>query len=694
MSTTTAPRRPRLPIPGSPVRPVGTLWRAWRGARPQSPPPRAQWPRELRRARRAGIAVILLQFVALCAWSAVQSSRGGLTTDFGLFQQALTLITHGDLNPWSTIFGYRFWQDHGFALLWLMAPLEAMWPHPVTLLWIQNAALLTGEVVAFGWMCDIAAGAHAAQRPRARWPAALVLLGALLLAANPWFVWAESFDFHVEVFAMAAAVATARNLLAGHRRAYAYLALCLLCGDVGGTYALAVGLGAVLSGRPFLRTGLIVAGCGFAWTMLLHAAGAAQGTHIAGLYPGLTAGLGDPSHASMLTVVEGLLTRPGTALGTLWQNRLAAWSNLSPGGLIGIAWLPVSVPALMVLAEGQLAPSPDFSLPGFQQVALYVFVAVGTIGLLAWLARTVASRHPRLLAAAVAAIAVNAIAWSAVWLWAVPVRWLRVSPAAAVTLRRLAARIPAGDEVVAQNGIIEDFTSRRYVYWVSGGRATVPVHTRQVWFVFAPYQGIQPQSVAEANQDIQRISALAGVRLVAHQNGVWAFAWTRAGTGRLTIGAPEARRMPAWAITGAAGRAVLSGATSHWHVTGTGQAGYVVDQAYWRFGAGRYRASVSMRSSGPVNVEVWNATTGRLLARRHLPAVRGPAPVTLTAQLGHVSTQQLFSGWGLWSTRPDPPPGDELEVRVWSPGGADRVKVYSVSLTPIGAGSPGAASAA
>ena len=145
--------------------------------------------------------------------------------------------------------------------------------------------------------------------------------------------------------------------------------------------------------------------------------------------------------------------------------------------------------------------------------------------------------------------------------------------------------------------------------------------------------------------------------------------------------------MPAWAIAGAAGQALLDGAASHWSVAGNGQAGYVVDQAYWRFGAGRYRASVWMQSSGPVHVELWNATTDRLLARASPDVVRGPAPVTLTARLRRTSTQQPFSGFGPWSTRPDPPPGDELEVRVWSPGGAVRVQVYSVSLTPISAGS-------
>jgi hypothetical protein len=43
-----------------------------------------------------------------------------------------------------------------------------------------------------------------------------------------------------------------------------------------------------------------------------------------------------------------------------------------------------------------------------------------------------------------------------------------------------------------------------------------------------------------------------------------------------------------------------------------------------------------------------------------------------------------YAGWGPF--RADfvaPPPGQRLEIRIWSPGGAP-VSVYSASLTPAG----------
>ena len=45
--------------------------------------------------------------------------------------------------------------------------------------------------------------------------------------------------------------------------------------------------------------------------------------------------------------------------------------------------------------------------------------------------------------------------------------------------------------------------------------------------------------------------------------------------------------------------------------------------------------------------------------------------------------EHLFSGWGPWRTAVAEPTGDQLEVRVWSPGGNDEVDVYNVSLQKV-----------
>ncbi|MGC9221003.1 MAG: DUF2079 domain-containing protein [Solirubrobacteraceae bacterium] len=636
----------------------------------------------MRLARAAGITLILLQFLGISVWSAVEASRGGLTFDFSLFQQAATLITHGDLNPWSTIDGYRFWQDHTFLLMWPLSLFELIWPKPVTLLFLQNGALTLGELAAFGWMCDIAASSLTGNGRRSVRPEALVGLGAVLLVANPWFAWAESFDFHVEVFGMAAAVATARSLFSGRRRMWVYLGLGLLSGDVGATYELAVGISAMLTGRRGLRAGAIIIGFSLAWILGVHAIGGDQATHVAEIYPGLLGRINMAHRASLVGVAKGLFLHPDAALQTLWFNRLAAWSNLSPSGVVGVLWPPTAMPALLTLAEGQLSPAPDFSLPGFQQVALYGFTAVGTVGVLNWLSRIASTTRVRLLTVISLVLAFNSVIWGALWLGQVPVRWLRVSVAASRTLRQVEREIPSSDEVIAQNGIMEDFASRRYIYRYLA--PSYPIDTRHVWFVLAPYEGIEFAGVNAADQDISRIAALPRIRLVTHENGVWAFEWTPPARRReVTISPAATLPVPAWTLSGPAGTSILNGIQQDWYRAGNGQRGYVVDHAYWRVDPGIYRASIRLASSGPVKVELWNATSSTLLARADLPNAQAASLVRLVGQLRHVVPERLFTGWGIWRTRPDPPYGDQLEVRVWSPGGNESVNVYSVSLTKV-----------
>ncbi len=94
----------------------------------------------LRRLRQIGLALICLQFLAFCIWSAILVHRVALTHDFITYEQAFFLISHGHLDPFSSSLGYPFWQDHGSFLLWPLAFLNWLWPHPVTLLWLQDAA--------------------------------------------------------------------------------------------------------------------------------------------------------------------------------------------------------------------------------------------------------------------------------------------------------------------------------------------------------------------------------------------------------------------------------------------------------------------------------------------------------------------------------------------------------------------------
>jgi hypothetical protein len=115
-------------------------------------------------------------------------------------------------------------------------------------------------------------------------------------------------------------------------------------------------------------------------------------------------------------------------------------------------------------------------------------------------------------------------------------------------------------------------------------------------------------------------------------------------------------------------------------MTSTGGRGYVADGLAWQRPPGRYEAQVTLSTTGPVNVEVWNDTGDTLLARRTVVATTGIETVTLEVDATTVYRAGAYPGWGPFRAEFAPPPSDQrLEVRVWSPGG-EAVNVYSAAL--------------
>jgi Predicted membrane protein (DUF2079) len=690
---TTAPERAgtpdigrrRMPRTGERARTLADrVWRRWSDAAPFVVPDRTEWPLGLRRARIAGLVLLGVQLIALCWWSSVLANRFALTRDFATSEQAIYLIAHGHLNPFSSTIGYAFWQNHAEFILWPLGALEYLWPHPVTLLWIQSVAAVGAEAIALGWICDIAA--RRAKRDQATTgPVALVALGIVLLVANPWVVWGSSFDFHFEALAAVFAVGAARDLFLGRRRVWVWVILGLLCGDVGASYLGAVGFSAALAGRPWWRRGALVAALGFGWLLALGAAHGTKGSGADEYGVLVTGGHGPaPANISAGTIVKVVLSHPNRALSVLWSNHVDIWANLSPSGVIGLFWLPVLAPVALVLGEGGLTQSTNFSAPGFQSIAIVPFAAVGTVAVCAWFAAGTRRRRRWLFPLAGAFVVANTIAWAIVWIPQAPARWLQVSPGAASVLKHLEAKIGPNDEVVAEQGIEGAFANRASIYNLFNSSARVPVTSRKVWLIFAPGQGIEQAPASGIYADLGSLSQDPGMHLVAASHGIWAFEWIPPRSAHtLTIGSSHPATAAAWTVPGPSGSAILSGPPSTWYVAGTRQPGYVVDHAYWRKRPGSYQVSVSLAVSSTANVEVWNATTSRLLQRFSVPGTNGKTTIHTMVRVWRTPAEHLFRGWGPWRIQVQEPIGDQIEVRVWSPGGADAVNVYRIGLRRI-----------
>ena len=120
----------------------------------------------------------------------------------------------GSLDPYNTLQRLPFWQDHCEFLMWPLALLYWLWPHGVTLLWVQDACVVGAEAVAFTWMCELAGRQR--QKRESQW---LAGVGLVLLVANPWTWWTVTWDFHMEPLAVLLAALLAWDLANRRRRA-------------------------------------------------------------------------------------------------------------------------------------------------------------------------------------------------------------------------------------------------------------------------------------------------------------------------------------------------------------------------------------------------------------------------------------------------------------------------------------------
>jgi hypothetical protein len=624
--------------------------------------------RELHKVRRTGYVVLGLKLALFAFWSAVLYRHFALTPDFAQYQQAWFLIAHGHLNPYDTVGHFAFWQNHAEFIMWPLALLYWICPSGVMLLWLQDIGVVGAELVAFLWACDLAVRYRPGRD--ARW---LAGAGLLLLTINPWSWWSVSFDFHAECLAVLFIALMARDMANGRRRAWLWAFLVLACGDVAGTYVFGVGLGMVLAGRATRRRGAVMAALGVAAVVFISVIHGNSGSgHGLQAYDYLAA----PGHKgalSMPRLVAGLVSHPVAVLAKLWSKRLDLWANLASSGLVGLAFLPLLPLMAVVVAANDLFPGFLFSEPLFQSLPIYVMLPVGTVAVLGWLTQ----RRRRLGLALTALVAAQAIGWSAVWSPRTPAQWQRVPGSTAATLAAVEAEIPRSAAVFASQGVVGRFSNRLDVRPLNGN---LPIQPGQDWFVFTPWAGIQTQEPAAAMAFAGQLAGPMHATLVADASGVWAFRWTPpAGLRKLAVPAATLA-LPAWTAPGVAGRAVLSGPSSGWHVTSTGKEGYVADRLEWPRWPGQYQASVTLSATGPVNIEVWNNTGNTLLTRRSLLSTSGIETITVPVVATADYHNPIFQGWGPFKARfADAPKPQRLEVRVWTPG-RETVNVYSARL--------------
>jgi len=496
--------------------------------------------------RSAGWSLLGVQLLAMLAFSTFQYSRFALSEDFANYSQAWWSIGHGNLDPFISGLGVPFWRDNAEFILYPLALLSHVDPHPLTLLWLQDAAVVATELVTFRWI--LSAVERSRGRVPRRWAAAVGLGAAVVLVANPWAYETIAFDFHFEPFAALFCVLVGYDLWAGRtRRLWLWVPLALACHVLAGTYLVGIGLSGMLAGRRTRVPGAVIAAVGLGWTLAFSALGAAgvKGKNVAGAYGYLVG-----SHHGRIglpTIAVGALGHLGAAVSVAASHAPVALLFLIPVGVVGVVSPWGFGMALAVLVPNVLDADGIFIRFGaaFQSWPALVFVLVGSVMVLLRLiergagtgrpARRVAAVREARRFAAVWAASLGAV--SVVVLATFPHYWLTVDAPAAKALAHVDAVIPAGAEVIASVGVMGRFAQRDSVYGFTTGHQQFPVDRRLVVFVFTTQGG--PDDVLRRHEGREAVdfvrNRLHG-RVLGAGSGVSAFAWSAPpGTTRVSL---------------------------------------------------------------------------------------------------------------------------------------------------------------
>jgi Predicted membrane protein (DUF2079) len=496
----------------------------------------AQWAqpaqRPMRVVWRAALCLLGLQLIGMFVLSTLQYGRFNLGNDFADYAQAWTAIAHGHLNPTISFWGFSFWRDDLELLMWPLAVFYWVYPHTLTLLYLQDIAVVAGELVVIVWAKEIIT-----KSKQARYNGAWVFGSVIaLLVITPWSWLTIGFDFHFEPFAVLFALLAARDLWAGR---YLWLIVWVpltlaSCAAAGSLLVIAIGLAAILSrdrSRP-VAAAVVLAGLG--WLAMASALGGMlfgglQLSTMYGYLSGHTTG-----HLSLFTSLVGFVTNPLAALRMFSSHAAFVAGYIASAGVVGLLSRWALFPALVILLPGAFNANVNFIhfAQSFQNWPAVLFLVVGFALACGLLAEKVTVPRGAVPAFGAWALAVALIV-GVPYLGHISSYVDGVSPGAARLLAQVQRQIPPGGEVVASQGVVGRFSADRsaFDYWAHGTPEKYPLTGQRVVFVLSPAQGTAEGVPQETRSAISYVRERLHATLLEQGSGVWVFAWApRPGT--------------------------------------------------------------------------------------------------------------------------------------------------------------------
>ena len=355
----------------------------------------------LRIAWFVGLAVFAIQFVVLVQHSWYLWDHFDLTADFGQYSQAWQQIATGHLNPYDTTYpwnyphyGYPFYQSDFELIMWPLAVLYWVWPHGIDLLIVQDAALAGAGLVAYRWALEHLQ-VHA---PNRRFAVAIATCVGAVLVLQPWTYWAASYDYHSEPLAAFFILLAGRDLWSDRRRGWIFVAVALLCTNVAGSYVVALGVVALISGRQRWRTGLILVAAGAVWLAIVGFVHSGDGAVLSDYaYLDNKTNVND-NVGGIATILSGMLFHPSIAGHVITSRWGEIYKFIGGAGTIGFFSVFGGLFSIIVLAPSALNSSPAFisDIGGSQNIMAVMAVAVGIAMVATWLTRLGRTTRPAL----------------------------------------------------------------------------------------------------------------------------------------------------------------------------------------------------------------------------------------------------------------------------------------------------------
>lgn len=314
---------------------------------------------------------MIAAYTVVFSWLSIQKYRFYLYDGFDLaiFAQATSGILRGAM--YSSLRGMNWLGDHTSLILFVIAPLYALFHHPVTLLILQSAAIGLGAIPTFllARRCLVPSGA--------------ALLCAAMYLLHPATAYLNLFEFHPETIATPLLLMALDSLIAGRPgRMTLCVAVALLAKEDVALVIGALGAYALLSRQP--HRGRYAA-------LILGMAALSLVASYAVVKPLLNQGRGDfalmyPDWGrSPVEIARTVVTHP---------VRTLAWLAGTPGDsadslvkrttylqmLAPLAFLPILSPATLLIASPILVEL--FLFRGLEQHTIYYQYAALTLPVL------------------------------------------------------------------------------------------------------------------------------------------------------------------------------------------------------------------------------------------------------------------------------------------------------------------------